>query len=322
MVRGVFPVLLLLGLTGCAQLVAPSDLRPAPHPLLDLAPGADGGVTTTTTTPRWPDRADRATPAAAPSPTGPPPAAAATARAALTIRPAGPARAAKRAPRRRAVRLPRPARPAAATAAPTQSPAPAAPPRAATALAHVRVAGHRSPTRAAPARPSPAVALPPASRAPDPRVTAARAKARRQLEALAGVRLQRGREITHLALVRQALKDTGARASAARRVDDLWRATAPQHRAAEPGDLVFFRRAPTVPPVCVVRRRLEGGTIEAGCVARGAVRWVRLTPVQPGVRRRGGAVLNTFLRTRRAKDPPRAAYLAGELVWQIRTPYR
>jgi hypothetical protein len=142
---------------------------------------------------------------------------------------------------------------------------------------------------------------------------------RRRLDATVGKRrLGRG-PLTDLALIRTAF--TKGPLSDVTSTDDAWRSTAPVRRAAQPGDLLFFQPAPDVPRVCVVRRKLRGGVIEAACATRGAIRWVRVSTRYPDLRRRQGRVINTFLRKRRREDPARARYLAGQLLWQVRTPF-
>lgn len=324
MVRNVLPVLLLLAFTGCTRLIAPSDLRPAPHPLLDVAPGHHTGATATANP--WRERpAERQGPA----PLATQPVATATR---LPVRPAGPrpAEPAVAQP----VTLPEPARPTPAApltarrARPAGLPAPAGPrpatalvqPRAPrTVLAGIRRAGVQ-PAQHRP--PQPAPLLPAPSRVRDPQVLEARRQVSRRLASLTGQRSLDRRAATELALVRHALGGLGTRVDGVDAVDDLWEVSAPQRQAPEPGDLMFFKPTPTVPKVCVVRQRLHGGVIEASCVTRGQVRTVRVAPGHPNLRRQGGRIINTFLRTKHPNDPPRARYLAGQLLWQIRTPFR
>lgn len=144
----------------------------------------------------------------------------------------------------------------------------------------------------------------------------------RALEAIAGQRTLDGRPATDLALVRAAFAPLGGPLATVSRLDDLPEHSARLLQSAQPGDLLFFAPDAEAPSVCVVRRRLPEGVLEAGCVARKAVRWVRVAPARPGVRRDGDIVLNTFLRPRRAEDPAGTAYLAGQRLQGARTPFR
>jgi hypothetical protein len=144
----------------------------------------------------------------------------------------------------------------------------------------------------------------------------------RALEAVAGQRLLDGRPATDLALVRAAYAPLGGGLAQADRVDAVPEQSARLLEAPQPGDLLLFKPSAEVPAVCVVRRQLAQGVLEAGCVTRKAVRWVRVAPARPGVRRSGATILNTFLRPRRAEDPAGTGYLAGQLLRETRTPFR
>ncbi|MCB9547827.1 MAG: hypothetical protein H6706_18550 [Myxococcales bacterium] len=84
------------------------------------------------------------------------------------------------------------------------------------------------------------------------------------------------------------------------------------------GDLLFFSGDESVPAVAVVHRRLPRGIIEAAAVTRGAVRFIRISPLDPHSRRRGRQVANTWLRAVRPGDPPGTARLAGQLLEDVR----
>lgn len=96
-----------------------------------------------------------------------------------------------------------------------------------------------------------------------------------------------------------------------------WNAARPRTGRPRVGDLVRFDGAPTQFGI-VIEAPTRGG-LEIAAVTRGAVRRVRLDPEHAGVRRRGGAIVNTFLRPRRADDARGTRYLAGELVQGFRT---
>lgn len=85
------------------------------------------------------------------------------------------------------------------------------------------------------------------------------------------------------------------------------------------GDLAVFRETPGVPRVAVVVEVHPDGLVECVGETRAAWRRIKLHPEQRGVRRSKGRVLNTFLRVRRPDDPPRARYLAGQLLQGFRT---
>ncbi len=91
---------------------------------------------------------------------------------------------------------------------------------------------------------------------------------------------------------------------------------------ARAGDMLVFAEAPGVPRRAWVRARKARGVIEALAVTRGAVRRIVVDPAHPDARRRGGHIVNTFLRARRPDDDPGARYLAGQLLIEVRRPTR
>ncbi len=133
---------------------------------------------------------------------------------------------------------------------------------------------------------------------------AARQRVRRALDAVTG---------------RTDLDEAGlaSEVSAALRLTDRDALTSPARAIAParaaPGDRVRFARAPHVPTAGWVRRRLPGGTLEVVTITRGAARRILVDPRHPDERRRGGRVVNTFLRPRSPDDAAGARYLAGQL---------
>jgi hypothetical protein len=96
----------------------------------------------------------------------------------------------------------------------------------------------------------------------------------------------------------------------------------PRKGSARIGDLVLFSRAgPTgaAERVAIVRRVHSDGGLDAAYVTRGAVRLIRVHPEQPGIRRAGTRILNTFIRRKTRNDPPGARYLAGQMLQGVRT---
>lgn len=146
----------------------------------------------------------------------------------------------------------------------------------------------------------------------------ARAQVARRLDALISKRKIEGRKATELALLRAAFDGTGyARdAQSVRKIGALRRAG---RRVSAPrtGDLLLFRTAGNTPGLAITRR-VRGTVIEAVAITRGAARLIRLDLRRPTVRRASGRIVNTFLRTIRAGDRPRTAYLAGQLLNQVR----
>jgi len=98
-------------------------------------------------------------------------------------------------------------------------------------------------------------------------------------------------------------------------VEDWLAAARPRRGAPRVGDLAVFRSAGNgVPRVAVVVERHRDGLIEAVGANRAAWRRIRLHPERRSIRRAEGRILNTFIRIRRADDPPRQQYLAGQLL--------
>ncbi len=160
------------------------------------------------------------------------------------------------------------------------------------------------------------------SRAPAPARghRAQRAHLGRRLKALKGRRTLGGLPARDLSLVRSAFGplDLSAAPEAASGPAGLIRRSRVRRGKARVGDLLFFHAAPQVPRVCIVERRRRS-VLQAVCVTRGAVRRVFVDPLHPDARRRGGRVVNSFLRPIRKGDEARAAYTAGRLLREIRT---
>lgn len=142
----------------------------------------------------------------------------------------------------------------------------------------------------------------------------ARKAALTAVEALIGARAIDEQPVTDLALVRAVYGDRldGASTLAALRRGTVVVAT------PRPADLVFFHGAGGAAELAVVRSVGGDGVIDAIAVTRGAVRPIVVDPAHPHARRRGGRVVNTFLRARRKGDEDGAAYLAGQLFIDAR----
>ena len=86
----------------------------------------------------------------------------------------------------------------------------------------------------------------------------------------------------------------------------------------KPGDIIFFRRAAKVPILAIVKRRTSDGGVLAVGPVRNRLREIKIDLRHRSTRRSGLRVLNSFIRAKRPGDPPRTAYLAGQLITQIR----
>ncbi|MEZ4470930.1 MAG: hypothetical protein R3F60_09040 [bacterium] len=139
-----------------------------------------------------------------------------------------------------------------------------------------------------------------------------------KLRAMEGKRQLEGRKADDVALVRGAFAGVPGIGP----VDDLLslrsRSIPRREGGIKEGDLLFFSGDETVPAVAVVHRRLPRGIIEAAAVTRGAIRFIRISPLDPHSRRRGRQVANTWLRAVRPGDPPGTARLAGQLLEDVR----
>lgn len=91
----------------------------------------------------------------------------------------------------------------------------------------------------------------------------------------------------------------------------VWGLTDAREGVAQGGDLLVLVDDGRGPAVAVVLGRRADGALEAVAVTRGAARRVFVDARHPNRRRRGGQVINTFLRPRRQGDPPNTRYLAG-----------
>ena len=92
-----------------------------------------------------------------------------------------------------------------------------------------------------------------------------------------------------------------------------------RHGRPRIGDLAIFEAVRGVPRVAVVVEVHADGLVEAVAETRAAWRRIKVHPEQRGIRRTHGRIVNTFLRTRHADDPPRSRYLAGQLLKEFRT---
>lgn len=138
---------------------------------------------------------------------------------------------------------------------------------------------------------------------------------RARLEALAGQRTVDDRRITDLDLVKSVYPE---RLAGTRRIKPLRQAGARVSGAVRAGDLLFFSGAGGSTELAIVWGVDEAGVIDARAVTRGAVRPIRVDPDDPHTRRRGGVVINTFLRRIRRGDGPTERYLAGQLLTDVR----
>ncbi len=127
------------------------------------------------------------------------------------------------------------------------------------------------------------------------------------------------RDLDDLGLVAAAFVDVRGVSARTMSLDGLRNASRPRRGRARPGDLLLLHTAPGTPTVCVARRRLKRGVLEAACVTRGAVRRARFDVAHPNTRRRGRYVVNSFLRPIRPGDSGRDAHLAGALLAEVRT---
>lgn len=109
-------------------------------------------------------------------------------------------------------------------------------------------------------------------------------------------------------------------APAAKATPEAWiDAARPRHGRPRPGDLAVFAPAPGVPRVGVVAEVHPDGRVEVLAQTRAAWRRVVVHPEHKNARRVKGLIANTFLRARHPDDPPRARYLAGQLLVGFRT---
>ena len=143
---------------------------------------------------------------------------------------------------------------------------------------------------------------------------AARRAALAALGPLVGARTLADAPATDLALVRAAFADAPGARSHAATLGALRRDARKVSGAPRPADLLFFHGAGGAAEVAIVRSVGGDGVIDAIAVTRGAVRAIVIDSAHPDARRRGGRIVNTFLRARRPGDEAGAAYLAGQLL--------
>lgn len=140
-----------------------------------------------------------------------------------------------------------------------------------------------------------------------------------RLRALEGKKQIDGRPADDAGLVRAAFAGIPGIAPVEDLISLRDRTTPRRSGGFKEGDIIFFGSdAREVPAVAVVHKRLGRGTVEAAAVTRGAVRFIRITPMYPHARRRKGQLANSFLRTVQASDPKGTAYLAGQLLEDVR----
>lgn len=140
----------------------------------------------------------------------------------------------------------------------------------------------------------------------------------RRLKDLEGERRLYGQPVNDLALVKATFNGIVGIAPVNSLTELRGRTEARRDAGAQPGDLMFFGGDQHVPAIAIVHRVVDNRTIEAAAVTRGAVRFIRVSPLDPHARRRGGKVVNTFLRPKLPNDPPGTAHLAGQLLEDVR----
>lgn len=140
----------------------------------------------------------------------------------------------------------------------------------------------------------------------------------RRLKDIEGERRLFGQPVNDLALLKAAYNGISGIAPITS-LTTLRSRTEPRRASGvRPGDLLFFGGDRHVPAVAVVHRVIGRRTIEAAAVTRGAVRFIRVSPLDPHTRRRGNVVVNTYLRPKRPNDPANTQYLAGQLLEDVR----
>lgn len=140
----------------------------------------------------------------------------------------------------------------------------------------------------------------------------------RRLKDLEGERRLYGQPVNDLALVKATFNGIVGIAPIDSLLAVRGRTEARRDGGAQPGDLMFFGGDQYVPAVAIVHRVIDNRTIEAAAVTRGAIRFIRVSPLDPNSRRRGGKVVNTFLRPKLRQDPPGTPHLAGQLLEDVR----
>ncbi|MGK0359800.1 MAG: hypothetical protein ACI9U2_002106 [Bradymonadia bacterium] len=140
----------------------------------------------------------------------------------------------------------------------------------------------------------------------------------RRLKDLEGERRLYGQPVNDLALVKATFNGIVGIAPIDSLLAVRGRTQARRDGGAQPGDLMFFGGDQYVPAVAIVHRVIDNRTIEAAAVTRGAIRFIRVSPLDPNTRRRGGKVVNTFLRPKLPKDPPGTPHMAGQLLEDVR----
>ncbi|MCB9542615.1 MAG: hypothetical protein H6703_09230 [Myxococcales bacterium] len=191
-------------------------------------------------------------------------------------------------------------------------------PAGAAAAAPAKTEPSPRPARRAPAT-TPERATPDTRAPDDGRARAARRAVLAALTPLIGQRSLGDATPTDLGLLRAAFADVKGAPADADTIAALRRQSRLVRGAPRPGDLLFFHGAGGAAELAIVRSVGGDGVIDAVAVTRGAVRSIVVDRNNPHARRRGGRVVNTFLRARRQDDEPRAAYLAAQLLVDVRS---
>ena len=139
-----------------------------------------------------------------------------------------------------------------------------------------------------------------------------------RLKDLEGERRLYGQPVNDLAMVKATFNGIVGIAPINSLTELRGRTEARRDGGTQPGDLMFFGGDQHVPAVAIVHRVIDNRTIEAAAVTRGAVRFIRVSPLDPHTRRRGGKVVNTFLRPKLPNDPQGTPHLAGQLLEDVR----
>lgn len=140
----------------------------------------------------------------------------------------------------------------------------------------------------------------------------------RRLKDLEGERRLYGQPVNDLAMVKATFNGIVGIAPVNSLTSLRGRTEPRRDGGTQPGDLMFFGGDQHVPAVAIVHRVIDNRTIEAAAVTRGAIRFIRVSPLDPHTRRRGGKVVNTFLRPKLRNDPAGTPHLAGQLLEDVR----
>lgn len=149
-----------------------------------------------------------------------------------------------------------------------------------------------------------------------PAPTGDRAKVLARLYPLIGQRVIGQSRPTDLGLINAAYADFPLNATA---LTEVRMRGGPVGRYPQPADLVFFSGEGGSPQVGIVARIYQDWVMDVAVVARNQVRFVRMFPGAPHVRRDRGRIYNSFIRRKRKTDRKNAPYLSAQLVVDYRS---